>query len=147
MKKYIVNVHYDAVVTVEVEAESEEKALELAPIKAESISLEDADVVDINSCVTDIEDIPSTTEITYHGESYKCRILIDNEGNELIIASTQLLDKLMPYVMTDTCSGYADKEAEHVDNKIFYYVDSSDLSLDDSHLKEIVKEANPDWFD
>ncbi len=57
MKRYTVNVHYDAIVTVEVDAESEEKALELAPIKAESISLEDAEVVDINSCVTNEEDI------------------------------------------------------------------------------------------
>ncbi len=57
MKSYTVNVHYDAVVTVVVEAESEEKALELAPIKAETISLEDAEVVDINSCITNEEDI------------------------------------------------------------------------------------------
>ena len=42
MKRYTVNVHYDAVVTVVVEAEDEEQALDLAPTAAESISLEDA---------------------------------------------------------------------------------------------------------
>ena len=57
MKRYTVNVHYDAVVTVEVEAESEDEALELAPQKAEEISLEEAEVVDINSCITNEEDI------------------------------------------------------------------------------------------
>lgn len=57
MKRYTVNVHYDAVVTVEVEAESEEQALKLAPGAAEDISLETADVVDINCCVTDEEEI------------------------------------------------------------------------------------------
>lgn len=56
-KKFTVNVHYDAVVTVEVNADSEEKALEMAPFAAESISLEDAEVVDINCCVTNIEEI------------------------------------------------------------------------------------------
>lgn len=54
MKRYTVNVHYDAVVTVEVNAETEEQALELAPLKAEQVSLEDAEVVGIQSCVTDI---------------------------------------------------------------------------------------------
>lgn len=61
MKRYTVNVHYDAVVTVVVEAEDEEQALDLAPTAAESISLEDAEVVDINSCVTDIDEIVAET--------------------------------------------------------------------------------------
>lgn len=57
MKRYTVNVHYDVVVTMEVNAESEEQALGLAPLKAEAISLEDAEVVDINSCIINVEDI------------------------------------------------------------------------------------------
>lgn len=57
MKRYTINVHYDAVVTVEVEAPSEELALQLAPYKAESISLEDVEIGDINCCVTDVEDL------------------------------------------------------------------------------------------
>lgn len=56
-KKYTVNVHYDAVVTVDVIAESEEEALQKAPLEAESISLEDAEIFDINCCVTNIEEI------------------------------------------------------------------------------------------
>lgn len=54
-KKYTVNVHYDAVVTVDVIAESEDEALDLGPTKAESVSLEDAEVVNINCCVTNEE--------------------------------------------------------------------------------------------
>lgn len=57
MKRYTINVHYNAVVTVIVDAPSEEAALQLAPYKAEGISLETADIVDINCCVTDEEDI------------------------------------------------------------------------------------------
>lgn len=57
MKKYGVNVHYDAVIRVEVEAETENEALELAEEKAETVSLEDADVVGIQKCITFEEEI------------------------------------------------------------------------------------------
>lgn len=57
MKRYTVNVHYDAVVTVEVEADSEEQALKLAPFAAEDISLETAAIGDIECCITDEKEI------------------------------------------------------------------------------------------
>lgn len=57
MKRYTINVHYDAVVTVQVEAPSEELALQLAPYKAEGVSLETADIAEISCCVTDEEEI------------------------------------------------------------------------------------------
>ncbi len=88
-----------------------------------------------------------TIEINYHGETYSCRVLLSNDGEELIIASTKLLDKLMPYPMTDTCNGFADKEAERIDEKIFYYVTKDDLALSDNELRDIVSESNPEWFD
>lgn len=56
-KKYTVNVHYDAVLTAEVVAESEEEALESAERAIETMSLEDAEVVGVQSCVTHIEEI------------------------------------------------------------------------------------------
>ena len=52
-----------------------------------------------------------TTEITYKGENHTCRIVKSNEGEELIITGTSLLDELMPYEITDECNGFADKEA------------------------------------
>lgn len=57
MKKYGVNVHYDAVISVEVEAESGDEALELAEEKAETMSLEGADVVGLQKCITFEEEI------------------------------------------------------------------------------------------
>lgn len=54
-RKYTVNVHYDAVVTVDVIAESEVEALDLAPIEAECISLEDAEIADIDCCIINEE--------------------------------------------------------------------------------------------
>lgn len=56
-KIYTVNVHYDAVLTAEVVAESEEEALDLAECATETMSLEDAEVVGVQSCVTHIEEI------------------------------------------------------------------------------------------
>ncbi len=55
VKKYRVNVHYDAVITVEVETETEDEALELAEDKAECMSLNESEVVGVQSCVTDIQ--------------------------------------------------------------------------------------------
>ncbi len=88
-----------------------------------------------------------TFKINYHGETYICRVLLSNDGEELIIASTELLDKLTPYPMTDTCNGFADSEAERIDEKIFYYVTKDDLALSDNELRDIVSESNPEWFD
>ena len=47
----------DVVVTVEVEAESEDEALSKASDKAATMSLNEAGVVDENSCITDVEDL------------------------------------------------------------------------------------------
>lgn len=57
MKKYAVNVHYDAVISVEVIAENEEQALELAKQKGESIPLNEADVAGVNACITDEQEL------------------------------------------------------------------------------------------
>ena len=87
------------------------------------------------------------TEISYKGENYTCRIVMSNDGEELIIAGTSLLDELMPYEITDECNGFADKEAEKVDDEIFYYTSDCDLKLPDKELIAILKESNPEWFD
>lgn len=88
-----------------------------------------------------------TTEINYKGKEYTCRIVRSNEGEELIIAGTSLLDVLMPYPATDTSDGFADKEAEKVDEDIFFYAADSNLGLPDDELIKELKESNPEWFD
>lgn len=88
-----------------------------------------------------------TTEITYKGENHTCRIVKSNDGEELIVAGISLLDELIPYEITDECSGFADKEAEEVDEEIFYYTSDCDLKLPDKELIAILKESNPEWFD
>jgi hypothetical protein len=52
MGKFTVNVHYDYVATVEVEAENEELALKLAKDVADGLSTEDLSYVDFtDACV------------------------------------------------------------------------------------------------
>ena len=59
MKKYQVNVHYEAVITVpDIIADNEEEALRIASENASTMSLNESEVVGENSCVTKEEDIP-----------------------------------------------------------------------------------------
>lgn len=88
-----------------------------------------------------------TTEINYNGKEYTCRIVNSNEGEELIIAGTSLLDVLMPYPATDGSDGFADKEAEKVDEDIFFYTADCNLGLPDDELIKELKASNPEWFD
>lgn len=56
-KKYTVNVHFDAIATVTVEAKDEDEALRLAEEEAETVDATDFDFNDITgSCVTNVED-------------------------------------------------------------------------------------------
>ena len=57
VRRYTVNVHYDAVATVVVEASSEEEALELAEAEADGVDAQDMDFGLTESCVTDVEDL------------------------------------------------------------------------------------------
>lgn len=88
-----------------------------------------------------------TTEINYKGKGYTCRVLESNEGEQLTIGGLSLMDALMPNQITESCNGFADKEAERVDEEIFSYTSDADLQLSDSELIDILKESNPEWFD
>ncbi len=88
-----------------------------------------------------------TTEINYKGKDYTCRIVESNEGEQLIIGGLTLMDALMPNPITEGCSGFADKEAEKVDEEIFFYTSDADLQLSDRELTNILKESNPEWFE
>lgn len=57
MKKYIVTLTESGEETIVGRHDTLEAALQLAPYKAEDISLETAEIGDINCCITDVEDI------------------------------------------------------------------------------------------
>lgn len=53
-----------------------------------------------------------TKELQFDGNIYICRIVKSNEGEELLIGSTALLDALHPGSFEDESEGFASKEAE-----------------------------------
>lgn len=53
----------------------------------------------------------------------------------------------MPYPATDGSDGFTDKEAEKVEEEIFFYTADSNPRLPDEELIKELKENNPEWFD
>lgn len=51
-------------------------------------------------------------EVEFAGRTYSCRVVKSNEGEELLIGSTGLLDALQPGSFDSENKGFASKEAE-----------------------------------
>lgn len=88
-----------------------------------------------------------TQEIQFGGNTYPCRVVISNEGEELLIGSTALLDALHPGSFNDENEGFASKEAERIYDEVFFFTDKDSLKLSDKELINELKEDNPEWFD
>lgn len=88
-----------------------------------------------------------TQEIKFDGNTYVCRIVKSNEGEDLLIGSTKLLDTLHPGSFEDENEGFAGKEAERLYDEIFFFTDNKTLRLPDDELVAELKESNPEWFD
>lgn len=88
-----------------------------------------------------------TTEIQFNGKSYVCRIVEANDGEELLIAPTTLLDALQPGSFNDENEGFANKKAESIYDEIFYFIDEKTIQLPENELVAELKESNPDWFE
>ncbi len=83
----------------------------------------------------------------FNGTTYKCRIVTDKDGSDLVIASTKFLDVLQPGDFEDENEGFASQEAEKIYDEIFYFTDEESLLLPDAELVEVLKESNDEWFD
>lgn len=88
-----------------------------------------------------------TQEMQFNGNTYLCRVVKSNEGEELLIGSTALLDALHPGSFEDENEGFASDEAERLYNEVFYFTDKESLELPDNELIASLKESNPEWFD
>lgn len=88
-----------------------------------------------------------TQEMHFGGSTYLCRIVESNEGEELLIGSTALLDVLHPGSFEDENEGFASDEAERLYDEVFYFTDKKSLELPDNKLIAALKESNPEWFD
>lgn len=60
-----------------------------------------------------------TQKVQFDGKAYDCRVVKSNEGEELLIGSTLLLDALQPGSFEDENEGFSSKEAERIYDKIF----------------------------
>ena len=83
----------------------------------------------------------------FDGNTYLCRVVKSNEGEELLIGSTALLDALHPGSFEDENEGFASDEAERLYDEVFYFTDKESLKLPDNELIASLKESNPEWFD
>lgn len=88
-----------------------------------------------------------TQEIQFGGNTYICRVVESNEGEDLLIGSTALLDALQPGSLNDENEGFASEEAEEIYDEVFFFTEADNLKLPDSGLIAILKEDNPEWFD
>lgn len=83
----------------------------------------------------------------FNGNTYLCRVVVSNEGEELLIGSADLLDALHPGSFEDENEGFASDEAERLYDEVFYFTDKESLELPDKELIATLKESNPEWFD
>lgn len=88
-----------------------------------------------------------TTNLEFDDTTYLCRVVNSNEGEELIIAPTSLLDALRPRPYGTENDGFASEEAVRLDEKVFFYTNDADLQLPDDELVVELKESNAEWFD
>lgn len=88
-----------------------------------------------------------TKEIHFDGKTYVCRTVKANDGEDLLIAPTSLLDVLQPGNCNDADEGFASKEAENIYDEIFFFTDADTLLLPDEELIEELKQDNVEWFE
>ena len=77
-----------------------------------------------------------------------CRIVEADDGEELLIGPTTLLDALQPGSFDDENEGFASKEAERIYDEVFFFTDerthSASRKRADSRTQ---RRDNPDWFE
>lgn len=83
----------------------------------------------------------------FNGKTYHCRVVVDKDGEELVIGGRDFLDALHPGAFGDENDGFVSKEAEQLYDEIFYFTDVVDLQLDDEQMIELLKIDNPEWFE
>lgn len=86
-----------------------------------------------------------TKELQFDGNIYICRIVKSNEGEELLIGSTALLDALHPGSFEDENEGLQVRKPNKYMTR-FLFTDAKTLKLPDDELITELKEDNPEWF-
>ncbi len=87
-----------------------------------------------------------TTTVSFGGVEYTCRVVKDNQGDDLIIGSLALLDALQPGSWDAPSEGFVCQEASDIYDEIFFFTDEKNLLLSEDKLIGVLRESNPDWF-
>lgn len=87
-------------------------------------------------------------DVEFEGDAYRCRIVKDKDGKDLLIGSYDLENALHPGEWEDENEGFASEEASDIYDKIFFFMAAWDVEFltEEKMIKEL-KESNPDWFD
>lgn len=88
-----------------------------------------------------------TMEYHFNGNTYVCRIVQADNGEELVIAPTALLDAIQPGSFEDENEGFVNKEAEYIYDEIFFFTDAKTLALPEDQFIEELKKDNSEWFE
>lgn len=96
----------------------------------------------------EIQKIARYEDVEFEGNVYRCRIIKDKNGEDLLIGSYELNDALRPGEWEGENEGFASEEASNIYDDIFYFMAAWDVEfLYDEELISELRESNPDWFD
>lgn len=88
--------------------------------------------------------------VKFNGSSYIVRTIKDKEGNTLLVGTEGLFSQVLhPNDWGTEYNGYnpiSPKEAEEVDNQIFFYLDKETFDADEETFKKVMKEEMPEIF-
>ena len=115
MKKYTVNVHYDMVATVEVEARNEDEAEELAEELADDLDSSKLDCVNTECCITNESKVYTSDE--------EFRAILDQFCNERSESRDECKSALMKV--------FIDEDVPHIDYTIEEIIDMANELMDE----------------
>lgn len=120
-KKYFVNVHYDVVLSTDVIAESESKAIDLAIEKLTDVSLDNGEVVEETGCITSVEEIKKPNPLVDELSQYTKKVYDKLAGLVLKYGDRGVLD------VFEFCSETGNQLQKSTTDRILYFPNTDDL--------------------
>lgn len=68
----------------------------------------------------------------FNGPTYRCRMVKDNSGEDLVISGTKFLDALQPGSSDSENEGFVSEEASDIYDEIFFFTDNDDVKQQDA---------------
>lgn len=122
-KKYFVNVHYDVVLSTDVIAESESKAIDLAIEKLTDVSLDNGEVVEETGCITSVEEIKKPNPLADELNLYKRKLYDVLAGLVMKYGDRGVLD------VFEFCSTTGNELQKSTIDRIIYFPNADNLYI------------------